>query len=180
MLDNLPPKTKTTVIALSAVVLVGTILVGYNIVYRRFDTQAKTAALQIDTEIKKKALIEEVLLLRKKTETYRPHLVSRRDPTWLIEELNRFAGETGVSLSTVTPQAAEIGMDFERVSVKVEANGDYHRLGGFIAKIETYKPFLKIGEIRFSDVGKSPNAAVQKDYLRALVTISAFRALKEA
>lgn len=72
-------------------------------------------------------------------------------PDWLLERLNRLASETGIDFDKIEPKGyiAKLG-PYQLQGLYIELRTDYHRLGGFINKLENLSPFIKVLDLNIA------------------------------
>ena len=147
MLDHLPPKTKNKVIM---TVLLSTIVGGIlgNIYIQARLKEIAKLKYEKENHSKKDGLLRELNSSEKRLIDYRKRLAETKEVSWLIEELNRMASESGFTLTEANPGMTETKGDYEKASLNVEATCDYHQLGDFVSRIENSTRFIKISNLQ--------------------------------
>lgn len=97
----------------------------------------------------KTALVQETEALEQKLKRYEEFLSETRQPDWLIDQVNTYAADSGLTLLSVVPQASREGEGgTARTLLALEAAGVYHQFGRFIEKLENHRPLIKILSIK--------------------------------
>lgn len=66
-------------------------------------------------------------------------------PDWLLGKLNALSSETGIDFDKIAPKGYLEQVGFYLLQgLYIELKADYHRLGGFINKLENLSPFIRI------------------------------------
>lgn len=88
------------------------------------------------------------------------------DTSLLVESLNQMAKESGLKLTSVSPLDPVRDENYEKLPLRLEAEGGYHELGRFISKVESSAKLIKVSE-----------ATIQKNegILKILIVLSVFR-----
>ena len=95
-----------------------------------------------------------VLDSEKKTTQYKTRFSG--DKTWLIEQLNTLAEQTGFSIQTILPEdPKKVGDFLDRTSVRIDAEANYHQLGAFISRVESLDAYVKILGVDINAEGNS-------------------------
>ena len=98
--------------------------------------------------ISRNTVLTQTVSLSAETEKYRGALSGSKEASWMMEAVHRAAAETGLSVVSVAPQNAEKSDLFEKISLMVEGDGEYHRVGRFLELIENNKPWLFLDHLR--------------------------------
>lgn len=124
----------------------------------------------------KQAVVDETGVLEKKLKDHTAFLSTNRQADWLIDTVNTYASESGLSLLAVAPQTAREGNgDYGKIVLTLEADGTYHELGHFVEKIENQKPLIKINFLRILRVEERARSS-----LKFTMTLSAFYPIANA
>ncbi len=100
----------------------------------------------------KKAAIENISGQLKRISTYGKAFSSEQQLPWLIEESNRFAAESGLTLVSAAPagdQVVDAG-GYKKIALRIEAKGSYHELGRFISMVENSPRFIKVSSVNIN------------------------------
>ena len=126
---------------------------------------------------------EEVARLRQRVDAYASEIPMEDDHTWLSKQINKIAGETGVSDVSQKYQGAAVS-DFKIESELQEKYAEkaweirmkcgFHELGNFLSKIENTNRFLEIKDISIE--GNDPGGQKVVLLIQYLVRRAAARA----
>lgn len=91
-----------------------------------------------------------LLKLNEKIKKYQTNMPQDR-PDWLLEILNRLAGEVGVDFDKIEPKGYIIQVgSYWLEGLYIELRTSYHTLGMFINKLENTSPFIKVLDINIA------------------------------
>ena len=82
------------------------------------------------------------------------------------------ARESGVTLTSVSPEGVNPYQDYEKISLRIEAECQYHELGDFSSRVESSVVFMKIDQVRADKLSESLKGS---GHLRVSMTIGVFR-----
>ena len=149
------------VVMTAAIFLLGALAGKHFLIDPDFRT-LKDLAGQVTAESHKEEALSRIVDLEKKVKDYDKYFAKADDSSWLIENVNRLAKESGVSLVSMTPQQAETGESFGKLVLRVEARCGYHELGKFASKIESGAYFIKISEVSAQSQAGGPQGSDKK------------------
>ena len=97
-------------------------------------------------ELTRKAdVMNNILIAEKQLAGYHKQLRSIEERSKLIESINVLAGKSQLTIASVTPEEkAPLGFYLEKITLRIDAEGNYHQLAGFISKIESLESAAKI------------------------------------
>lgn len=130
----------------------------------------KNARKETATSLKKETLLREISNLKHRFGSVESNLAKNKNADWLIEEVSRLAASSGLALWSAVPQVPQDATGFQKISLLIEAAGNYHELGLFIEKIENHRPLIKIQNLRAADKG-DPNST---DRLQLSISLAAY------
>ena len=141
----------------------------------------------------KLSAFNDILGWEKKLSTYKNRLTPIEDKAKTIEDLGTAAAATGLSVSSITPEEKKaVGSYLERVSVRIDAEGNYHQLAEFVSLVENMDSFVKIMNVNISagggtdsdsDMGAASSARLKKggaNSCKISVNVGLFYAPKDA
>jgi len=68
-----------------------------------------------------------------------------KDQTWLIDQINSIAEQSGLSILSSLPEGSgRVGDFLVRNPVRIEAEAGYHQLGSFVGQLESLDAYVKI------------------------------------
>lgn len=112
--------------------------------------------------------------LKEKIASYQGRFIDNsNDISWLIEDVNRMAGESGVGLISVGSQQMREMANFTKTSLQIEALCTYHELGTFISRIENSERLVKISSLKAGKMTKGKEDTGAE--LRVLMTLSVYK-----
>ena len=86
-----------------------------------------------------------IVELEKRLSVYKERLSAADNKTKTIEELSQYATQAGLNVFSITPEEKKAtGQFLESISVRMEAEGNYHQLGEFVSRVENMSQFVKI------------------------------------
>ena len=119
----------------------------------------------------KKASIENIAAMKGRTLAYEKAVSSAQQLPWLIEESNRMAAESGLTLVSAAPAGASSDdADYKKIGLRIEARGSYHELGQFISMVENSPRFIKVGTVNVT----LPTSDDDKQGLHMWITMSIY------
>jgi hypothetical protein len=90
-----------------------------------------------NTELKKSALINDISLMEKRINAYKIFFY-KKDPSTMINNITRIAGESQIKITSVRPEGEKEHIAYNKISARFNMVApDYHRLGSFISKLES-------------------------------------------
>ena len=97
--------------------------------------------------------------LKGKISFYEKNIPAQKEIPVLLGELSRFAKDTKVKISAITPPGKTEKVSEEpyfEVPIHIKARAKYHNLGFFINKLETADRFMKISDIKIQTNSATP------------------------
>ncbi len=145
MIDDLLLRVKNRkLVVLLLPVLVALFLGGMIVVKPSFVRIATLKTRKNDLS-KKESVFNAIVEQEKKLFGYRERLSKVPDKAKFIEDLNRLAGESGLTVLSMVPEEKKVtAVYLEKIGVKIDAEGNYHQLGEFISRVESLDQFAKI------------------------------------
>lgn len=135
----------------------------------------------IDNEKKsqsgKNELLQRIQMTETKIKSYAPQLAKTKETSWLIEDINRIAKESGVVLTAINPGTFKEFKNYEKIYLNLEAECNYNELGHFVSQLENSPRFIKISSIKMARPPEGDNADSGK--LKVSMSVGTFRASKE-
>lgn len=160
--------------ALAGLVFMALFVVGWKVFIGPDMAALKTMRLQTADARSTRSALDELTTLKAGLDQYRGDLSPGAEPDWLIDVANRLAGEAGITLLSVSPQSASLaqakGFLYQPVSLTLEAEGGYHKIGRFVEKLENHRPMIRLQSLHMNLQKNSAGQPV----LRSEMTISAF------
>ena len=134
------------IVMTAAIFLLGALAGKHFFIDPDFRTLKKLAG-QLSAENQKEEALKRILDLDKKIKSYDRYFSKTDDVSWLIDNMNRLAIESGVSLVSITPQQAETDENLNKLILRMEARCGYHELGKFFSGIESGARLIKISNV---------------------------------
>ena len=169
MSDWLKSTRNKAVVILASLVLAGTWAANL-FVLGPSSKQSRVLKLEREKESHKKGFLESITSMQAAIERHEGRLAPESDPSWLIEYVNRTAGEAGLALNSVSPLDREKRGHFVKYPVLIESVCTYRQLGEFLSRIESDAKFIKVHKIS----AQSLSAPAEGAPLEASVTLTAF------
>ena len=143
-IDSLLMRTKNRrPVVIAVPVLVG-LFAGGLLIVKPALKNLTTLESEIGSLKEKEAPYNFIVLSEQKLDAHKARF-SGKDKTWLIEQLNTIAEETGFSIVSISPEEQKKLGDFlQQTSVRIDAKADYHRLGEFVSRVESLEPYVKV------------------------------------
>jgi len=159
MIDDLLLKLKNRRIVVILVPLIGGLFAGGVLVIKPGLSRIAVVKAELGGLSQKEASFGNIANSEKKLSGYKQKLSSAGDKAWLIEELNSIADKTKFSILSITPDEKKLagGGYLERISVRIEAEGNYHQLGEFVSRVESLEQYVKILAV---DIDRTASAGV--------------------
>ena len=83
----------------------------------------------------KESLYNAIVQKEKKLSEYRQYLSRISDKAKFIEELNTLAAQSGLTVVSMVPDEKKVTAGYlEKIDVRIEAEGNYHKLGEFVSR----------------------------------------------
>lgn len=145
-------KKKIAMLAAGLMVL----FVGWKFLVEKDIRTLKELKQAVSENAPKQAVVDETAFLEKKLKNQSELLCKTSQADWLIDTVNTFAADSGLTLLSVVPQAPrEWDGDYAKIVLTLEAGGTYHELGHFVEKVENHKPLIKLNLLRVLRTEKS-------------------------
>ena len=137
----------------TAAIVAGGSFVCWNFFVKPVYVKLKSMNVEESAISQKKAVIQNIFILKKKFDGYAQLISSDQQWPWLIEESGRMASESHLTLVSASPAGDEIFDDYKKITLRVEARGGYHELGDFMNRIENSPRFIKISDLHVDSSG---------------------------
>lgn len=146
MIDDLLLKLKNRRLVVILVPLIGGLFAGGVLVVKPGLARIAVIKTELGGLSKKETSFGNIANSEKRLSGYKQKLSGTGDKAWLIEELNSIADKAKFSILSITPDEKKSagGGYLERISVRIEAEGNYHQLGEFISRVENLEQYVKI------------------------------------
>ncbi len=158
---------------LTLVILVISVLLGYQLVYApKMSTLRALEELQ-QTERKKQLLYDELTVYEKKVASYEKRWFPRgKEEITLLNRVREMAGEAPVHITAMVPQKKEDfpSKGYRKFPIAVAFSSTYHQLGAFMAEVENTETLMKIDRLFFTTYRKEEEGPP----LRCDVVLSVF------
>jgi len=130
---------KNKLFNLAAIVLA---LIVSNNIYKAQQKEASQITERKNTEIKKNSELEQISRLERNISSYR-NLLAKREPNEVMNTLNTIAKNSGIKIVSIKPGNEQKSTDYVRFPFNLVISvNDYHSIGEFISKVESYKDFF--------------------------------------
>ena len=136
------------------------LLVGSYIWISMSNRTIKTAQNQVVEEQSRTKLIEDYNMALQRWDAlgkdlFVPKGLDSRE--WIQKQVTSFAADAGVEVIALEPGNPQAAGSLTSEQSKLTVQGRYHKIGNFIAKIESHKPFIGISSFQFTK-GSNANA----------------------
>ena len=153
------PKEKILILAV-IYLLIGSFL-AWNIILKSHQAKIRGVGISRSAEADKERLLKQVSATQTKIGTYRKVFSEKNETSWLIDEINRMAGESGLTLLSVDPApVSDRTENYQKLSVRIETTGSFHQLGNFVSQTENHPVMIRVSNVRI-DPGR-PGADAEK------------------
>lgn len=146
-------KNKNKLLNLAVIIIA--FIIASNI-YKQQTREIESLKSKSNTETKKNTVIENISKLEKSIGTYK-NLLAKKDASSVINTVSNIAKESGVKIVSVRPSAEQRQADYIKFPLNLVLTvPNYHTLGSFISKIESYQDVCVVEsiEIRFQEQTK--------------------------
>lgn len=124
-------------LVLNIVIIIVACIVSVKI-YKRQVSQMEALKTQKEMEIKKNASFQNIGKLEKKLDAYK-NLLARKDANKIINDITNLAKESDIKIVSIRPVPEEAEQDYIKLPFDLAISAsDYHTLGKFISKLESY------------------------------------------
>ena len=160
---------------MKATVLIGTIgvafggMVGYHTFYVPKVEQARLIEqqrAQAQTDYQDRS---EVAALLTKVEQYRKRVSPDADPSWLSREVVAMARDSGLELTTITPNQSPLDPSsvVSRPSVSLQFTATYHQLAQFLNALEQSDTFFHVDQLQLTSLASTSEYADREGHAQA-------------
>lgn len=146
-------KNKNKLLNLAVIIIA--FIIASNI-YKQQTREIGALKSKSNTETKKNTVIENISKLEKSIGSYK-NLLAKKDAGSIINTVSNIAKESGVKIVSVRPIAEQRQADYIKFPLNLVLSvPNYHTLGNFISKIETYQDVYVVEsiDIRFQEQAK--------------------------
>lgn len=119
-------------------------LVGYNNLYARQQGQVRLTQRLIAQEQADQEAQQQVTALLDQIERYRAQLPPEPNPSWLVDQAVTAGRAAGIEFSSISPQPAQAGKFFTRLSAGFKFSATYHQLGEFLDQLERSGSYVRV------------------------------------
>ncbi|MCG3176042.1 MAG: hypothetical protein MOGMAGMI_00980 [Candidatus Omnitrophica bacterium] len=177
---TIPESSKPKAVAVVLAVVMAGLLLSRTLVFDPVDKKRRVLSAQAATETRRQELLYQIIGVEKNLAAYKGAVPQRREISWLIEEMNRIAADSSITLITVAPMGDEKIGEHWRSSLRLEARVGYHDFGAWVARIESSEPFIKINSARLETIPEQQRQADGGGPLKATLFVSFFYPQREA
>lgn len=150
------------------IIVVLAIIIASNIYKSQKLALAKIRAVN-ETELKKNRVLGSISKEKRKTDAY-GRMLKKKDASAIIASLGAIAQETNVQIESIKPLGEQTYGDFLTLPFNISIRApNYHVLGKFVSRIESYRDFYIIESLRVQ-------LSKQADSLQATLIVSAVMA----
>jgi len=140
-------KNKNKLLNLAVIIIA--FMIASNI-YKQQTREIESLKSKSNTETKKNTVIENISKLEKSIGTYK-NLLAKKDAGSVINTVSNIAKESGVKIVSVKPIAEQKHTDYIKFPLNLVLSvPNYHTLGSFISKIESYQDVYVVESIEIS------------------------------
>jgi Tfp pilus assembly protein PilO len=154
--DNILLKFKSAdrkMIAILLPVIVGALL-GGNMFMKPLFKKIKSVDAEKSGYAEKEAVYKNIVDWDKKLSPYRAQDGKDTDKTALIEQLNSFAGKSGLTILSISPDEKKILLsNVESMLIRIDAEGNYHQASEFISLAESIKTHTRVSSFEINREG---------------------------
>ncbi len=172
MITNIPESVQKKLLFLIVSLLLAGFMLANNIIVSPFVSKLKSLYSEQTGINYKRQLVQEIGGLDKKLGSYKSSFPENKQVSWFIEELNKMAEQSSVSLTSIAPVNDENRGDYQKSIMKLETQCTYHELGDFVSRIESSSRFIKISGFRAELITEGKK--VPGKNIRAILSISFF------
>lgn len=143
-------KNKNNILNIGVIVL--SLFVAFQI-YNGINEKTDALAQQKSNELKKNEAATEIAAFEKKINGYKKVLV-KKDLGAVMDSISEIAKQCEVKVVSIKPEGEESSTDYIRSSFALTINApNYHALGNFISRIESYQDIYFIDELSMGSAG---------------------------
>ncbi len=151
--DNVLLKFKSAdrkMIAILAPIIVG-VLLGGNMFMKPLLKKIKSAEAEKTGYAEKETVYKNIIDWDKKMSPYRAQEGKDIDKTALIEQLNSFAGKSGLTILSISPDEKKVSLsNIESMLIRIDAEGNYHQVSEFISLAESIKTHTRVATLEIN------------------------------
>ena len=145
---NLKKLQKKQIIIVSIILLA--LFIAYFLIYKPLMGKKETLLLKL-AEAKQKSQIFSIINgLNSKKDAYTKRISRPKDEGWLINEISDAANKADVRIISIEPQQKDYLQNYVKLSARVKAEADFHKLGKFLSILENSQKILKIDFMQIS------------------------------
>lgn len=163
--------TRNRVIFTSAAVFLGVLWVSNAFFLAPIKGKIERLKKEKAVESEKSEIVESLASIEEKLAQRQRYLLGHPDTALVIEIINKIGEESGMELSSITPQRVEKKGPYARIPIQVESRCTWHELGEFSSRLEESSPFMKFDRINLQGLEEKEQSG--KSIMVKLV-ISAF------
>lgn len=154
---------------------IGLIILSLIIAKNIYSGQVKTIEKQKtnkDIELKKNVLINDISRFEKRINAYKKVLY-KRDTTSIINSITQIASSSQIKVTSVKPEREKEYAVYNEISIRLSiVASDYHKIGGFISKLENAPELYRIDSISIRALGQTSSISGE-DRLSVDLTVTA-------
>lgn len=149
-------KKPNKIIIVSAVIVIVTLAVGAFFIFMPFLNNRSSLRASILNERDRNVLIGTVRALDKHLKVYEDRVPEGKGVSWLLNEVSGMAAKEKIEVSSIKPGSPEDRGSYTKMYVTLDTISDYHKLGKFIASVESSGKFLRVEDIKIKrlDLGQ--------------------------
>ncbi len=163
--------TKNKLIVMSLGIFIVGFLAGWKFLISPDMKTLRKLNVDIRGVTEKKQSLFEISQLEGRIKGYQTFVSKSKEEDWLMEVVNRAAGEASLVLLSAAPQPLKEDADYHQIALVTEVGGGYHALGKFIEKIENHEPMIRIDRLRVEPQKNEQGKAMG---IRATISLSAY------
>lgn len=156
--------TKSKNILLSVAIIAVACFIAFNFIYKNQQQQLQGLMAQKDAELKKNAVLENIVRLEKNIDNYR-NVLPQKDVSETLNTINTLARDAGVKIVSMKPLPADqTSTAYAKTSFDVALSASsYHALGRFISSLESNQDvyILEFVDIASQEPGKELTANIK-------------------
>lgn len=122
-------------------------LLGWNLLIQPDLKSLESFKVKRGLESKKREADLVIEAQKTKIKSYEKNFSPAGDVSWAIESVTELAKKSGLTVTSMSPAEPEKKGDFDKLSLKVEADCGYHELGKFVSLLESSDRFLKVSAL---------------------------------
>ncbi len=113
-----------------------------------------------EVESKKNVVLDNIGKLEKRVDAYR-ELLKNKDTESIIGSISDMAKESGVKIISIKPETRQKYQDYVKLPFSLVVNSfEYHSLGDFISRIESYPDVYIIEDVRINSLSNKDGLTV--------------------